>query len=265
VVSGQGNFEAMGAPVLTGNENWRTYPPSENFQPADGVNFSGEKVYEFMLVARTDENQTPGVSYSYFDPDAVKYETLTQPPLSVEARAGELKQNAAVTGSASKDGPPEPSATPATSTPTPGKPAGSSSWTLPLLNPAFLMANAALGLVWLLGFLIVAFRLAARSEGGKRRTKARITKARLAALQDCPDKEFYSRAAECMRYQLHVEDQPLEADVELESLDLDDDSKDVLLDLLARDAEGKYSFGAAATPDRNLRNRILESLKKISS
>jgi hypothetical protein len=38
-----------------------------------------------------------------------------------------------------------------------------------------------------------------------------------------------------------------------------------LLDLLARDAECKYSFGATAAPERETRSRILEALKKISS
>ena len=263
-VTGQGNFEAMGAPVLTGDENWRTYPPSEKFQPADGVNFSGEKVYEFMLVARTDQTQTPGVSFSYFDPDTGKYETLTQAPLAVEARAGEPTQAppAAAESAASKS---EIGADAKAASPAPLKPVGSSSWTLPILNPAFLMANAALGLVWLLALIIVVARLISRSEGGLRRKKARKTKALLAALKDCPDKEFFSRAAECLRSLLHVEDHPLEADAELDSLDLDDDSKDVLLDLLSRDAECKYSFGATAAPERETRSRILEALKKISS
>ena len=127
------------------------------------------------------------------------------------------------------------------------------------------MANAALGLLWLLGSIVAAFLLVSRSEGGLRRKKARKTKARLAALQDCPDKEFFSLAAECLRFQLHVEDHPLEADAELDNLDLDDDSKDILQDLLARDAECKYSFGSTATPERETRSRILEVLKKISS
>ena len=264
VVSGQGNFEAMGAPVLTSDENWRTYPPSEKFQPTDGVNFSGEKVYEFMLVARTDQNQTPGVTFSYFDPDTGKYETLTQAPLAVEARAGEPNQAppAAAESAASKS---EISADAKSTAPAPLKPVGSSSWTLPILNPAFLMANAALGLVWLLALIIVVVRLISRSEGGLRRKKARKTKALLAALKDCPDKEFFSRAAECLRSLLRVEDHPLEAEEELDILDLDDDSKDVLQDLLARDAECKYSFGATASPERETRSRILEALKKISS
>ncbi|MFZ9964885.1 MAG: BatD family protein [Terrimicrobiaceae bacterium] len=264
VVTGQGNFEAMGAPLLTGDENWRTYPPSEKFQPADGVNFSGEKAFEFMLVARTDQTQTPGVSFSYFDPDTGKYETLTQDPLPVEARAGEPNTSTPAIGTEPVGATSEGGANTKPAAPSPLKPAGSSSWTLPILDPAFLMANAALGAVWIMALIVVVFLLISRSEGGIRRKKARKTKALLAALQDCPDKEFFSRAAECLRFQLHVEDHPLEADEELDALDLDDDSKDVLQDLLARDAECKYSFGATAAPERDTRARILEALKKIS-
>jgi hypothetical protein len=265
-VTGQGNFEAMGAPVLTGDENWRTYPPSEKFQPADGVNFSGEKVYEFMLVARTDQTQTPSIAFSYFDPDTGKYETLTQAPLAVEARAGEPKKlESTATPDESAVSKSVGSTDQKTPAPTPPKPAGSSSWTLPILNPAFLMANAALGLVWGLASIVTVFILISHSEGGLRRQKARKTKAQLIALQDSPDKVFFSRAAECLRSLLHIEDHPLEADAELDSLDLDDDAKDILHDLLARDAECKYSFGAIATPERDTRSRILEALKKISS
>jgi hypothetical protein len=89
VVSGQGNFDAMGAPSLAGDEGWRSYPPAEKFQSSDAINFLGEKSYEFLLVARTDQQQTPGVKFSYFDPDTGKYETLTHNPLPVQARAGQ--------------------------------------------------------------------------------------------------------------------------------------------------------------------------------
>lgn len=263
VVSGQGNFEAMGAPALTGDENWRTYPPTEDFRPSDAVNFSGEKVYEFMLVARADQTQTPGVTFNYFDPDTGKYERLTQAPLIVEARASDPKQLPSTTRNGTAEGAPEDRKT-ATKPPAPPNPAGASSWISPLRNPAFHMGNAALGLVWLLGLILVAMRLVARSEGSLRRKKIRKTKARLAALPDCPDNEFYTRAAECLRLQLDVEDQPLEAYTELDTLDLDADSREALEDLLSRDAECKYSYGAAKPPGRETRTRILEALKKIA-
>lgn len=264
VVSGQGNFEAMGAPELTGAENWRTYPPSENFRASDAVNFSGEKVYEFMLVARTDQSQTPSVTFSYFDPDTGKYETLTQSPLPVEARAGDSKETAAATESRSVKSEAESPTSSATSIPASTKPEGASSWIPFILNPAFLIGNAILAAIWLLGLIFVTLRFISRSEGGLRRQKSRKTKSRLAALQDCPDNEFYTRAAECLRLQLDIEDQPLEADAELEALDLDEDTKNVLRELLSRDAECKYSFGTAKAAGRETRSRILEALQKIA-
>ncbi|MEI8312032.1 MAG: BatD family protein, partial [Verrucomicrobiota bacterium] len=72
-VSGQGNFEGMGAPALTGDEGWRSYPPSDKFQSTDSIGFTGEKTFEFALIARQDQTRTPGARFSYFDPSTGKY------------------------------------------------------------------------------------------------------------------------------------------------------------------------------------------------
>ena len=45
----------MGAPVLVDNEGWRTYPPTESFRASDAINFSGQKTYEYLLVATSDQ------------------------------------------------------------------------------------------------------------------------------------------------------------------------------------------------------------------
>ena len=263
VISGQGNFEAMGAPVITGDEGWRSYPPAEKFEPADAVNFSGQKVYEFLLVARSDQTQTPGVRFSFFDPDTGNYEVLTQAPLPVEARAGQTADAATTADGASAN---KTESAPQTPTPTPTpppqeKPSGSTTWLPPVWNPAFLMANAMAALLWLVVAGAGWIRKASRSEAGLRRSLARKLKARLAALAQCPDAEFIPAAAEFLRLQLELG--PLDAESRLKSLSIDEEKKAALLDLVARDEESKYSYGSPQIPAREVRERILEALKKI--
>ena len=87
LVSGQGNFEGMGAPLLTGDEGWRSCPPTDKFRSTDAVGFAGEKTFEFPLIARQDQTRSPGLRFSYFDPSSEKYETLLVPPIAVLAKA----------------------------------------------------------------------------------------------------------------------------------------------------------------------------------
>ena len=67
-VSGRGNFDAMGSPVLLEADGWRTYPPGEKFEasPSDPIGFNGEKRFEYMLVAREDRiENTCGAAFVF--------------------------------------------------------------------------------------------------------------------------------------------------------------------------------------------------------
>lgn len=261
VVSGQGNFEAMGAPVLVGAEGWRTYPPSEKFTASENINFSGEKVYEFLLVARTDQKETPSVRFSYFDPDTGNYQILTQPPLPVEARAGQSSDTAAADGEG-QTAEPTPTPTPVPTPPPVAKPGGAKSWQPQVSNPAFLMANAMAALVWIVVVVAALLRKAARSEAGLRRARERKLKASLASLSKSPEAEFVANAAECLRQILGAG--ALDAETRIKALPVEEETKSALLDLVARDAETKYSYGTPQVPPREARDRILEALKKIA-
>ena len=262
VVSGQGNFEAMGAPVLVGDEEWRSYPPSEKFQSSDAIHFVGEKTYEFMLVARTDQQQTPGIRFSYFDPDTGKYETLTQNPLPVQARAGAAPaQTAEATPDQKKAESPAPASTPNTAPM--AKPGGTSSWTSLLIHPAFLMANAALGVLWVISLLLLLLRRRAVSPAGLRRQKIQKLKSCLSTMESCSDSEFMPLAVRCLLTALDTESQPLNAGSLVIGLKVDEETKAVLTNLLARDAESKYSAGGVQAIDRDARSHILSALKKI--
>ena len=87
-VEGRGNFDAISAPVLTGEDGWRIYKPKEKFEGSDAINYGGTKTFEFSMVARTDQTATPGAEFSYFDPIKKKYVTLTADPVAVKAAGG---------------------------------------------------------------------------------------------------------------------------------------------------------------------------------
>jgi hypothetical protein len=264
VISGQGNFESMGSPALVGDDEWRSYPPSEKFQSSDSISYSGEKAYEFLLVARTDQQQTPGIRFSYLDPDTGKYEVLTQNPLPVQARAGSSPaQTPEVAPDQNKTDAPETSPTP---NPAPsGKAGGASSWTSILVHPAFLIANASLGVIWILVLLVILIRRQSASPSGLRRKKIQRLKAVLTGLESCPEKEFTSRAVACLLDALDTESNPLLAGALVSVLAVDDQTKAQLANLLSLDEELKYSVGGAKAPDRDTREKILSALKKFTA
>lgn len=84
-ISGRGNLDAISAPALTGADGWRTYAPKEKFQKDDAVGSAGTKTFDFKMVARTDQKETPGADFSYFDPRKKEYVTLKAEPQSVDA------------------------------------------------------------------------------------------------------------------------------------------------------------------------------------
>lgn len=262
VVSGQGNFEAMGPPVLVDGDEWRSYPPSEKFQSSDAINYAGDKTYEFLIVARADQQQTPGMAFTYLDPDTGTYETLTQAPLPVQARAGQAPAKTAETSLTVNQ-----SATPeASSQPNPSFPSqsgGASSWTPILVHPAFIMVNTAIGVIWILSLAMILIQRHAVSASSLRRKKVQRLKATLASLESCPENEFTPRAVAYLLAVLDTHSKPLEAAVLLAKLSVDADIKAVLLDLLSRDEESKYSPRASKVPDRATRTNILSALKKI--
>ena len=84
-VSGRGNFDAMSPPTLTDTDGWRTYAPKEKFDKDDAVGSAGTKIFDFKMVARSNQTQTPGAEFSYFDPRKKEYVTLKAEAQQVDA------------------------------------------------------------------------------------------------------------------------------------------------------------------------------------
>lgn len=80
-VSGQGNFDRVQAPKLSTEKGWKSYKPSSEFLK-DGGPGQGKKVFEQALVAKDSSlKEIPSILFSYFDPVAATYKTLTAKPI----------------------------------------------------------------------------------------------------------------------------------------------------------------------------------------
>jgi hypothetical protein len=75
-VRGRGNFNRMGAPLLSDPTGWRAYPPSQEFKPDDEVGISGAKTFSVAVIPEVKKSAMPQFSFSYFDPVAAKYVSL---------------------------------------------------------------------------------------------------------------------------------------------------------------------------------------------
>ena len=258
VVSGQGNFDAMGAPVLVDNEGWRTYPPTESFRASDAINFSGQKTYEYLLVATSDQSQTPKVEFSYFDPSSEQYVRLAQGPIAVDAPAATKSQSPL-------QAKPDPS--PALVSPTPidvksiQKPQGATSWTPWLLQPWFLAANAVIAFIWGLLLVLGLLRRIGNSPKALKRKHRKNLEVQIADLNKLSDAEFLERASGILHSALDTIHSPLQAITLLS--DYDQDTASTLRELLNRCDEAKYAPSSSARISPESRDRMVAALKKL--
>ncbi len=83
-IAGSGNFDRVDSAMLEHVDQWKTYPPKSSFNTSDPIGFSGMKTFEQPVIASVPgARQLPGLSFSYFDPGARRYQTARSAPLSV--------------------------------------------------------------------------------------------------------------------------------------------------------------------------------------
>ena len=257
LVTGQGNFDAMGAPELTEDEGWRSYPPTDKFEPADAIHFTGTKAFEFVLIAKKDRAQTPGLKFTYLDPATGKYESLIQAPFDVEAKAGEAKPEASPVGNVTPS--PTPRAEPSASQSVVHV-GGNSSWVPLFKEPFFILVNLAVATVWGLVLIYVIARKFSESKFMLRRANSRRLTRLIADLENCEDSSFYDQAAGCL---ISV------VGGDVESWDgisgLMDPDRQILSSLTERISESKYSPNAVLKPTTEERGRVMQVLKLLVS
>ena len=265
-VSGQGNFEGMGAPALTGDEGWRSYPPSDKFQSTDAIGFTGEKTFEFALIARQDQTRTPGVRFSYFDPATGKYAVLTQEPLPVDAKTGGAPPPVASgTPAATQSASP---ALPAAPAPTPDITAmagGSTSWTSLFFRKEFLIANAALAVAWLAICLILALRKFSSSRAGRELARKKLVRDAFAGLKDVGPSDFYEKARDYIYLRLNAGADDLAVASKIDASALSPEFKASLHRVIERHGQTKYAAGGAPPPSVEERQAVISILKELEA
>ena len=90
VVSGAGNINTLPDPELPILDGWRAFESSStvNTHTQDGIS-SGSRVTEQLLVpGSAGDYIIPAISYTYFDPQAETYQTVSTDPIAVYVAEG---------------------------------------------------------------------------------------------------------------------------------------------------------------------------------
>jgi hypothetical protein len=87
-ITGEGNLEAIGAPVMEESEAWQSFTPTSEVN-RDTFGAQGSKTITYTLIPRrADVKTVPAMPFSYFDPERKEYVDLSIPPVSVSVRPG---------------------------------------------------------------------------------------------------------------------------------------------------------------------------------
>ena len=95
-LSGRGNFERISAPALDLGKDWKTYPPKQDFKPQSARGYEGIISFEYIIIPQSDQpREIPAINFSYFDPEAKAYRTLTSGPVPIAISPAQTPQPAA--------------------------------------------------------------------------------------------------------------------------------------------------------------------------
>jgi hypothetical protein len=268
-VSGRGNFDAMGAPVLIEDEGWRTYPPGEKFvpSPSDPIGFNGEKRYEYMILAREDRSLTPVAEFTYFDPSLEKYVTLKTPPVAVEAKGGGSPAPAPAVAAAAAPTAQTPAPAAAATPEETGEPGVLARNFSPATfepfakNKVFLAVNGALALTWAAALLFGIGRVVSQSKSAREAAARKETRKLLhkMAPTSCATEQFYQHAADFVAARLGSHSREA-----LESAPVSAETKSAVAGILDTHDEMKYSTtGSAPALSVEDRRRMVAQLKSF--
>ncbi len=88
-ISGRGALDALMLPDQPAWRDFKAYPPTQNLKTTDQLGIEGVKTFEQIVTPQnTDVHELPGFSFSFFDPGAKSYRTLTQPPVQLAVHSG---------------------------------------------------------------------------------------------------------------------------------------------------------------------------------
>ena len=83
-VVGQGNLVTLAPPKFTPPEGFKSYEPVARSKQTDEMGFTGEKVFEQVIVPLSPRASViPPITFSFFDPEAGRYQTLSRGPIQL--------------------------------------------------------------------------------------------------------------------------------------------------------------------------------------
>ncbi len=87
-ISGRGDLGALTLPEQPAWHDFTVYPPTANVASTDPLGLQGTKTFEEIVAPQNaDVHELPPFSFSYFDPDAGSYRTLTEPGVALAVRS----------------------------------------------------------------------------------------------------------------------------------------------------------------------------------
>ena len=108
-ITGNGALDSLALPEQPAWREFKTYPPTSKVEATDQLGIQGTKTFEQVIVPQSaDIRELPSISFSYFDSDKKKYQTLTHPAISLVVRPGgaSAMPTIAATGRPTLDAPP---------------------------------------------------------------------------------------------------------------------------------------------------------------
>jgi hypothetical protein len=89
LISGHGALDALTLPDQPAWRNFKAYPPTSKVAISDQLGLQGTKTFEQIVTPQNmDVHELPAFSFSFFNPDAKTYRTLTQPPVQLAVHSG---------------------------------------------------------------------------------------------------------------------------------------------------------------------------------
>lgn len=86
-INGHGPIESLTLPEQPAWREFKTYPPTTKVDLTDALGLQGTKAFEQVVVPQNAEVRAlPPLSFSFFDPDAKVYRTLTHPAVPLVVR-----------------------------------------------------------------------------------------------------------------------------------------------------------------------------------
>lgn len=88
-ITGNGPLDALTYPSQSAWRDFNLYPPTSTVESSDPLGLAGSKNFEQVIIPQNHEiKRLPPFKFSFFDPQARQYRTLTGPEIALNIRAG---------------------------------------------------------------------------------------------------------------------------------------------------------------------------------